>query len=53
MLEYNIISSSSNGNCIIVKNSLMLDCGVSYKKIKPYLDKVKIIFISHINPGLQ
>lgn len=49
MLEYNIISSSSNGNCIIVKNSLMLDCGVSYKKIKPYLDKVRIIFISHIH----
>ena len=49
MLEYNIISSSSNGNCIIVNKSLMLDCGVSYKKIKPYLKDVKIIFISHIH----
>ena len=27
----------------------MLDCGVTYAKIKPYLNKVKLIFISHIH----
>lgn len=48
-MYYSIISSSSNGNCIIVNDFLMLDCGVSYKKIKPYLNKIKIIFISHIH----
>ena len=42
-----IIGSSSKGNCIIVEDILMLDCGVSYSKIKKYLSKVKLIFISH------
>lgn len=46
-MKYNIIGSSSKGNCIIVEDILMLDCGVSYTKIKKYLSKVKLIFISH------
>lgn len=46
-MTYEIINSGSDGNCIIVEKFFMLDCGVSYKKIKPYLDKVRIIFISH------
>ena len=48
-MKYNIIGSSSKGNCIIVENMLILDCGVSYSKIKEYLPKVKLIFISHVH----
>ena len=46
-MRYEIIGSSSKGNAIVVEDILLLDCGVSYSKIKPYLGKVKIIFISH------
>ena len=46
-MNYEIIGSSSKGNCIIVEDVLMLDCGVTYSKIKQYLPKVKLIFISH------
>lgn len=46
-MKYEIIGSSSKGNCIIVEDFLMLDCGVSYKKIKDKLSKIKLIFISH------
>lgn len=46
-MNYEIIGSSSKGNCIIVEDMLMLDVGVSYSKIKRYLPKVKLIFISH------
>ena len=48
-MKYNIIGSSSEGNCIIVEDVLMLDCGIIYNKIKKYLPKVKLIFISHIH----
>lgn len=48
-MKYNIISSSSKGNCIVVEDFLALDVGVSYSKIKKYLSKVKLIFISHIH----
>lgn len=46
-MKYEIIGSSSKGNCIVVEDMLMLDCGVTYTKIKSYLKKVKLIFISH------
>lgn len=47
MIKYEIISTGSNGNCIIVNDYLMLDCGLSYSKIKKYLDKIKVIFCCH------
>jgi len=46
-MKYNIIGSSSKGNCIVVEDFLTLDVGVGYTKIKKYLNKVKLIFISH------
>ena len=48
-MKYEIIGSSSKGNSIVVEDILLLDCGVTYKKIKPYLNKIKLIFISHIH----
>lgn len=48
-MNYNIIESGSKGNCIIVEDLLMLDCGCSYTKIKKYLKDVKLIFISHVH----
>lgn len=46
-MRYDIIGSSSKGNAIVVEDMLLLDCGVSYSKLKPYLKKIKLIFISH------
>lgn len=48
-MNYNIINSGSDGNCIIINDFFMLDCGLSYKKINQYLNKVKLIFISHVH----
>lgn len=46
-MSYEIISTGSKGNCIVVNNNILLDIGVSYKKIKPYLKNIKLVFISH------
>ena len=46
-MRYDIIGSSSKGNSIVVEDILLLDCGVSYAKLKKYLSKIKLIFISH------
>ena len=45
-MAYDILGTGSTGNCVIY-NSIMLDCGLPYKQIKPYLKDVKLIFISH------
>ena len=46
-MKYNIIGSSSKGNAIVLEDVFLLDCGVSYTKLKPYLKRIKLIFISH------
>lgn len=47
-MKYNIIGSSSKGNSIIVEDKLLLDVGMTYKKIKPYISNVKLVFVSHV-----
>ena len=47
MINYDIIQSGSSGNCIIINNTIMLDCGVAYSKIKDKLKDIKIVFLSH------
>lgn len=42
-----IIQTGSSGNCIIVNNNFMLDCGIPYSKIKDKIKSIKFIFISH------
>lgn len=46
-MNYEIINSGSDGNAILLENNILLDCGVAYKKIQPYLKNIKIIFLSH------
>jgi len=46
-MRYNILSTSSKGNCIIVNNYLALDIGIAYKKVQKHLKHIKIIFVSH------
>lgn len=46
-MDYEILKTGSKGNCIIVEGKFMLDCGVPYKLIEPYLKDIKMIFISH------
>lgn len=47
MCKYDIIASGSSGNCIIVNDIIALDMGIPFKKIEPYLNKIKLVFISH------
>lgn len=46
-MKYEIINSGSDGNCIIINGNFMIDCGVSYKRIKNILKNIKLIFVSH------
>ena len=46
-MNFEVLKTGSKGNCTIVGNTIMLDCGVPYKTIEPYLKNIKLIFISH------
>lgn len=46
-MNYKILASGSSGNAILLNNGILLDCGVSFKLVAPYLAEIKAIFISH------
>lgn len=47
-LNYNVISSGSVGNCVVI-DDIMIDCGVPYTKIKEELYNIKYLLITHIH----
>ena len=48
-MEYVIISTGSKGNAVILNNEILIDCGVPYKSIKPYVKDLKLVLLTHIH----
>lgn len=49
MIHYNILSTGSEGNAVIIQDIVLVDCGVSWKLIEPYAKDLKLVLISHIH----
>jgi len=49
MKTYEIIASGSTGNCEIYLNSIVVDMGIPFAQIKPYLYDLKIVLLSHFH----
>ncbi len=47
MSTYNVVATGSGGNCEIVRERVMIDCGVPYSKIKKYMKHVQLCVITH------
>lgn len=48
-MTYNIISTGSKGNAVIINNCILIDCGVPFKAIEPYVRELKIVLLTHIH----
>ncbi|MBC6169231.1 MBL fold metallo-hydrolase [Listeria seeligeri] len=48
MIEWKIISSGSKGNCVII-NDVMIDCGISFKRVKEHLYDINYLLLTHIH----
>lgn len=46
-IKYTVLKTGSEGNAILLENGILLDAGVPFKLIEPYLYKIKAIFYSH------
>lgn len=49
MIDYNIISTGSQGNAVIINDVILIDCGVSFKALKPFYRALKIVLLTHIH----
>ena len=48
-MNYKIIASCSSGNAVIIKDIILIDCGVSFKRLEKYYKKLKIVLLTHIH----
>lgn len=44
---YKILSSGSKGNAVIYFDTILVDCGVPFSIVKPYLKDIQIILLTH------
>lgn len=47
MVEHVILSSGSKGNAVILGGTVLVDCGVSFRAIEPYLDGLRLVLLTH------
>ena len=46
MIRYNIIATGSTGNAVKI-NDILIDCGVSFKKLKDVYKHIKLVLLTH------
>lgn len=48
-MNYNIISTGSQGNAIVLNKIILIDCGVPFKELKDVYKDLKIVLLTHIH----
>lgn len=48
-MNYKIINTGSDGNAIVIENTILIDCGVSFKKLKNCYKNIKLVLLTHIH----
>lgn len=46
-MTYNIISTGSSGNAVLLGGTVLVDCGVSYQKLAPYVRDIRLVLLTH------
>lgn len=48
-VPFEIIATGSTGNAVVLNHFILIDCGVSYKALAPYVRKLKLVLLTHIH----
>ena len=44
-IQYQIIQTGSKGNAVLYFDEILIDVGLNFKRLEPWLKKVKIILL--------
>lgn len=48
-MNYNIILTGSQGNAVVINDTILVDCGVSFKALKDVYKDLQIVLCTHIH----
>ena len=46
-MTYNVISTGSQGNAVVINNVILIDCGVSFKALSAIYKDLKLVLLTH------
>lgn len=47
MIKCEIVATGSSGNFIVLEKKIAIDAGVSYVKVEPYMEDLKLVLLTH------
>lgn len=48
-MTYNIISTGSKGNAVVINDRILIDCGVPFKVLEPVKNDLRLVLLTHIH----
>ena len=48
-MTYNIIGSGSSGNAVIIDDRILIDAGMPYSRISPYIKDLQLVLLTHVH----
>lgn len=48
-MKCNIISTGSSGNAVVINDSILIDCGVSFKSLAEVKQDLKLVLLTHVH----
>ncbi len=48
-MTYNIIATGSTGNAVTINDEILIDCGVPFKTLEPYIKSLKLVLLTHVH----
>lgn len=48
-MTYNIISTGSKGNAVVINDRILIDCGVPLKALEPVKKDLRLVLLTHIH----
>ena len=48
-MNYKIINTGSDGNATVISEIILIDCGIPFCKLEPYVKKLRIVLLTHVH----
>lgn len=48
-MTFDVISTGSQGNAVVLNKNILIDCGVPFSKIKPYMKELWLVLLTHVH----
>lgn len=48
-MTYNIIATGSDGNAVLINDHFLIDCGVSYSALRPWVKDLRAVLLTHVH----